>query len=94
MNFTKLNTRKLVAHFGGRIELWRRLAARGQKLSVKTIEKWMERDNIPVARIVQLMELAQHEGRPLDLNSFVLRTAPNASNESHPNRHETHKEKK
>lgn len=93
MNFTRLNTRSLVAHFGGRIELWRRLEARGVKLSVKTIEKWMERDNIPVSRIVQLMELAQHEGRPLDLNSFVLRPAPNAGEAISTHRHENHKVK-
>ena len=92
MNFTRIDTRKLVAHFGGRIELWRRLEARGFKLSVKTIEKWMERDNIPVARIVQLMELAQHEGRPLDLNTFVIRPAPNAAKDLSTHRHEKDKD--
>lgn len=92
VNFTRIDTRKLVAHFGGRIELWRRLEARGFSLSVKTIEKWMERDNIPAVRIVQLMELASHEGRPLDLNKFVLRSAPNASKEVSPHRHENQKD--
>lgn len=91
MNFTRIDTRKLVAHFGGRIELWRRLEARGFKLSVKTIEKWMERDNIPASRLVQLMELAQHERRPLDLNLFVLRSVPNAEKEVSPHRHEKQK---
>ena len=91
MNFTRLNTRQLVAHFGGRAELHRRLEARGFTLSVKTIEKWMERDNIPSNRIVQLMELAQYEKRPLDLNLFVL-TAPNAGKEVSPHTDEKQKD--
>lgn len=86
--FTRINTKQLVAHFGGRIELWRRLEARGFKLSVKTIEKWMERDNIPANRLVQLLELAQHEGRPLDLNQFVLRKSNIADETVSSNRHE------
>lgn len=89
MLFTRIDIRKLVAHFGGRAELHRRLEARGFKLSIKTIEKWLERDNIPAVRIAQLLELAQHERRPLDLNSFVTRSKPNTSKElSPPNRHE------
>ena len=92
MNFTRIDTKKLVAHFGGRIELYRRLEARGFKLSVKAIEKWMERDNIPANRIVQLMELAQHERRPLDLNLFV-RTVPNTVKEVSPHRHENQEDR-
>ena len=92
MNSSRIDTRTLVAHFGGRGELHRRLEARGTKLSVKTIEKWMERENIPAVRLVQLMDLAQHERRPLDLNTFVLRSAPNAGKEVSPNRHEKQKD--
>lgn len=91
MNFTRIDIKKLIAHFGGRMELHRRLEARGFKLSVKAIEKWTERDNLPANRIVQLMELAQHERRPLDLNLFVL-TAPNAGKEVSPHRHENQKD--
>jgi hypothetical protein len=93
VNTARLDTKKLVAHFGGRSELWRRLEARGFKLSVKTIEKWQERSNIPATRLVQLMELAQYERRPLDLNAFVLRPAPNAGKEVSPNRHEDQKDR-
>ncbi len=93
MNFTRLDIRQLVAHFGGRIELWRRLEARGIKLSVKTIEKWTERDNIPASRLCQLMELAQHQGRALDLNNFILRSAPNADAKLSTHRHENQKAK-
>lgn len=88
----RINTKQLIAHFGGRIELWRRLEALGFKLSVKTIEKWMERDNIPSNRIVQLFALASHEGRPLDLNQFISRLS-NKAEESISHRHEIKKQK-
>ncbi len=87
MNFTRIDTKKLIARFGGRIELWRRLKARGFELSVKTIEKWQERESIPSHRIVQLMELAQYEKKPLNLNDYVQK-APNASKELSPHRYE------
>lgn len=86
-----LDTRKIVARFGGRSELWRRLKARGVDLSVKTIEKWQERGSIPSPRIVQLMELAQHEKKPLNLNEYIQK-APNASKEISPNRYENQKD--
>lgn len=91
MNFTRLDTKKLINRFGGRIELWRRLEARGFKLSVKTIEKWQERGSIPSHRIVQMMELAQYEKKPLNLNDYVQK-APNASKELSPHRYEKHQE--
>jgi len=91
VKFTRIDTRKLIARFGGRSELHRRLKARGFELSVKTIEKWQERDNIPSHRIVQLMELAQHEKAPINLNDYVQK-APNASKELSPHRYE-HQEK-
>ncbi len=73
-----INIKQLIAHFGGRIELWRKLNARGVKISVKTIEKWGERKTIPSNRLAQLMDLALTLGRPLNINKFLLRTAPNA----------------
>ena len=91
MKFTRIDTRKLIARFGGRSELHRRLKARGFELSVKTIEKWQERESIPSHRIIQLMELAQHEKSPLNLNDYVQK-APNASKELSPHRHETQKD--
>ena len=87
----KLDIQKLVAYFGGRINLWRKLNATGYKLSVKTIEKWSERDSLPAHRIVQLMDLAKRDGRVIDLNSFLLNSAPNAETKLSPNRHETQK---
>lgn len=91
MNFTRIDIKKLVAHFGGRTELFRRLEARGFKITVKAIEKWSERGNIPSHRLIQLMELAQYEKRPLDLNLFVL-VAPNSDKALSPHRHENEKD--
>lgn len=87
----RIDTRKLVARFGGRSELHRRLKARGYDLSIKTIEKWMERDSVPTFRIVQMLELAQSEKRPLNLNDYIQK-APNASEELSPNRHDQNQE--
>lgn len=89
MEFTRLDIRKIIARFGGRSELHRRLKARGCGLSVKTVEKWIERDNIPSHRLVQLIELAAHEKRPLDLIDYVLK-APNAKDLSPKHRYEKH----
>lgn len=69
----RLDAYKIVQRFGGRSELWRRLDARGHHVSLKTIEKWMERDSIPSHRLLVLMDLAKAEGKPLVLDDYVLR---------------------
>lgn len=93
MNELKIDVKKLVAYFGGRSELHRRLDSKGFKMSIKTIEKWSERSNVPAKRLIQLMSLARLENRSLDLNAFVLSSAPNAKKELSPNRHEDQKER-
>ncbi|CAB4150070.1 hypothetical protein UFOVP549_38 [uncultured Caudovirales phage] len=87
-----LDIKKLVARFGGRMELWRRMNARGYKLSVKTIEKWGERNSVPSPRIMELLELATYEKHPINLNDYLVRSAPNAG-ESLSHRHEKQKSK-
>lgn len=82
---TELDIKAVIAHFGGRIELWRKMNRRGHKLSVKTIEKWGERDSIPTSRIVQLMDLALSMGKPLNLNKYVVQTVPKTVQELSPN---------
>lgn len=84
---TRINVRQLIARFGGQSELCRRMNAKGFAISAKAIEKWIERDNIPGPRIIQLFELAISEGHPIDLYGFLLR--PNTgANISTPHRHE------
>jgi hypothetical protein len=66
-----IDAKTIVKRFGGRMELYRRLTAIGHDISVKTIEKWMERDSIPTQRLVVLMQLAKSEGRSLNLHEFI-----------------------
>lgn len=83
---TNIDVRKLVARFGGQGELCRRMNAKGYVVTLKAIEKWIERDSIPGKRIIQLFELGISEGHPIDLYGFLLR--PNAEARLSPNRHE------
>jgi hypothetical protein len=92
VNSPSLDIKKLVTRFGGRIELWRRMKARGFDLSVKTIEKWGERDSVPANRLLQLLELAKYENKPINLNDFV-RAEPNSVRDLSPHRHENEKSK-
>lgn len=69
-----IDAKTIVKRFGGRMELYRRLTAIGHDISVKTIEKWMERDSIPTQRLIVLMKLAKTEGRTLNLQDFIIPT--------------------
>ncbi len=66
-----IDAKTIVKRFGGRMELYRRLTAIGHDISVKTIEKWMERNSIPTQRLIVLMKLAKLEGRTLNLQDFI-----------------------
>jgi len=66
-----IDAKTIVKRFGGRMELYRRLSAIGHPISVKTIEKWMERDSIPTKRLIVLMRLANKEGRNLNLHEYI-----------------------
>lgn len=70
----QLDAKRIVLRFGGRIELWRRLAAHGHHISVKTIEKWMERNSIPSNRLLVLIDLAKKERAPIDLDDYVIKS--------------------
>ena len=66
-----IDAKTIVKRFGGRMELYRRLTAMGHEISIKTIEKWMERDSIPTQRLIVLMKLAKQEGRNLNLQEYI-----------------------
>ena len=68
-----LNAKAIINRFGGRLDLWRRLDAYGHKVSVKTIEKWIERNSIPSSRLIVLMDLAKKEKKPLVLDDYIVR---------------------
>lgn len=72
----RIDAKKMVARFGGRMELFRKLRAGGYEISVKTIEKWMERKSVPSSRLIVLMEMAKKENRPLVLDDYVIEEQP------------------
>lgn len=72
-DMTRLDAKRIVQRFGGRSELWRRLEKHGHHVSVKTIEKWQERNSIPTARLLVLMDLARKEGKPLNVEDYVIK---------------------
>jgi hypothetical protein len=69
---SKIDVNKLLLRFGGVSELWHKLAAQDQKVSIKTIEKWRERESIPSARLVQLISLSKIEGAKIDLDDYII----------------------
>jgi hypothetical protein len=74
---SKLDTKKLVAHFGGRSCCHSMLAQAGYSVSKKAIEKWQERGSIPLNRLLQLAEVEQKfNNRTLNFMDFA-----SASNE-------------
>lgn len=70
----QLDAKRIVKRFGGRIELWRRLAAHGHPISVKTIEKWTQRNSIPSHRLLVLMDLAKSEKSPINIEDFFMKS--------------------
>lgn len=68
-----INAKKLVSIFGGRTALHKLLSKHGVLISIKTIEKWMERKSIPLAKFMTLSSISQKEnGISLDINDFLL----------------------
>lgn len=76
MSDLNIDPKKVLAVFGGRMGTWRRLEKSGFRLSVKTIEKWVERNNIPAHRIAQVAACAKEDGRPIDLYNLVVGQTP------------------
>jgi hypothetical protein len=70
----RLDVKSIIARFGGRMELWRRLCAEGHSISVKAIEKWSERGSIPSAKLIWLIKLAEREGKPINLIDHLTHT--------------------
>jgi hypothetical protein len=66
------NTRAAVQFFGGPADLQRRMRKLGYTLSVKGIEKWQERGQIPGNWMVRMAKLAREEGRLFDIHDFIV----------------------
>lgn len=67
----QFNTRAAVQFFGGPADLARRATKAGNKLTVKAIEKWTQRGQIPGVWLIRLADIATSEGRRFEINDFM-----------------------
>jgi len=69
MNETVLDVRGVIAKFGGRAKLFRKLCLAGVEISHRTIDNWLYHGIIPMNRYLQLIDLAKAEGIELKLET-------------------------
>lgn len=62
---------QLLKRFGGINDLRQRLLSKGVDINSKTIEKWRERKQIPSWRLLQIIALAEQEGKPINILEFI-----------------------
>jgi len=83
MNETVLDVRGVIAKFGGRAKLFRKLCLAGVEISHRTIDNWLYHGIIPMNRYLQLIDLAKAEGIELKLETKTnvqKNTAASAAN--------------
>ena len=83
MNETVLDVRGVIAKFGGRAQLYRKLCLAGIEISYRTIDNWLYHGIIPMNRYLQLIDLAKAEGIELQLETKTnepQNSAPSAAN--------------
>ena len=83
MNETVLDVRGVIAKFGGRAQLYRKLCLAGVEISYRTIDNWLYHGIIPMNRYLQLIDLAKAEGIELKLETKTneqQNPAPSAAN--------------
>jgi hypothetical protein len=69
----KIDTKRLIAYFGGRTACHAQLTAAGHLVTKKALEKWQERGNIPLLRLLQLAEIdAKFNNRDLKIEDFII----------------------
>jgi|19_taG_2_1085344.scaffolds.fasta_scaffold30053_3 hypothetical protein len=64
---------KLVERLGGRQALAKKLteSALCRSVSVKGIEKWCERQTMPLSRLLDCMVLSRKAGKSIDVNKLI-----------------------
>jgi hypothetical protein len=66
------DTRAVVAFFGGPAAIEQERRALGMEAwGQKSISKCMQRGSIPIARLLELQSLADHQGRSFSVNTFI-----------------------
>lgn len=71
MSGYQFDLKKFVSDLGGPMACWRRLVDMGVPIQPRTVNKWLERGNIDVVYVVNLMaHRALNEG-PVDINTYI-----------------------
>jgi hypothetical protein len=68
-----IDPHKVISFFGGREAVQKRLQKAKVIVSLKAIEKWCERSNMPASRFAQLAYCAKKDGREFDLYDFIAK---------------------
>lgn len=72
MSTDRLDTKKIIAYFGGRTPCHNLLNDAGFTISKKALEKWQERGSIPLNRLLQLAEVDRNTfNRTFNISDFL-----------------------
>lgn len=69
--YYSLDVRKVYQYFGGARAVHDIFLLRGHELSMKAVEKWRERHNIPSWALLELVGYSLEEGHELKLSEFM-----------------------
>lgn len=67
----RFDAKAVIKFFGGPADLTRRAKKAGFMITVKAIEKWQERNQIPGVWLVRLAAIAKSEGRYFEISDFI-----------------------
>lgn len=73
METYKLNLYDLIHDLGGPMACYRRLKAMQVHVKPRTLNKWIERDDIAAVYLVNLLAHEALTGHPVDLNKYIIR---------------------
>jgi hypothetical protein len=68
----RFNLRQFVADLGGPVACWRRLKEMGIEVRPATVNKWVERDDMALVYLINLMAHEALAEGPMDLNPYIL----------------------
>jgi hypothetical protein len=73
VNSERFDAKAAVRFFGGPADLARRAKKHGFPVTIKAIEKWQERNQIPGPWLVRLSAIAKSENRLFEISDFITR---------------------